>query len=357
MRRYLWTGIAALALLAAGCSRNDQQVATDVQNKINADTSFPDKGLSVSAANGVVTLTGNVSSDAARNAAANDAAQVAGVKTVINNLQVTPAATAGAGSPAGENPPAAQTDANPAPPPVAAVKPSPRSRPRSSSFANDSARNTAPQSTVADTGTNNTPPPAAAPAPTPVPEPQPVNIPSGTQVSIRLTDQLDSEKAQVGDVFHGSISQPIAVGDATVIPTTADVEGRVVDVKSAGRFAGQSDLVLELTRLRMNGKSYPLATDQWSKKGSSRGKATAGKVGGGAAVGAILGGIFGGGKGAAIGAAAGAGAGTGVAGATKGQQIILKPETVLEFHLQNSVSVVPGSNRQPMNANSNPSNN
>jgi hypothetical protein len=169
-------------------------------------------------------------------------------------------------------------------------------------------------------------------------------------LSIRLTDQLDSEKAQVGDVFHASISQPITVGDTTVIPTTADVEGRVVDVKSAGRFAGQSDLVLELTRLRMNGKSYPLATDQWSKKGSSRGKATAGKVGGGAAVGAILGGIFGGGKGAAIGAAAGAGAGTGVAGATKGQQIILKPETVLEFHLQNALSVVPGNGRQPMNS-------
>jgi hypothetical protein len=356
MRRYLWTGMAALSLLAAGCSRNDQQVATDVQNKINADASFPDKGLSVSASNGVVTLTGNVSSDAARNAAANDAAQVAGVKTVINNLQVTPAATAGTmGSPAGDNPPAAQTGANPAPPPVAAVKPSPRSRPRSSSFANDSARNTAPQSTVADTGTTNTPPPAAAPAPTPVPEPQPVNIPSGTQLSIRLTDQLDSEKAQVGDVFHASIASPITVGDATVIPTTADVEGRVVDVKSAGRFAGQSDLVLELTQLRMNGKSYPLATDQWSKKGSSRGKATAGKVGGGAAVGAILGGIFGGGKGAAIGAAAGAGAGTGVAGATKGQQIILKPETILEFHLQNTVSVVPGNNRQPMS--SGPSNN
>ena len=349
MKRYLWAGMAALALLA-GCSRagNDQQVATDVQNKINADTSFPDKGLSVSASNGVVTLTGNVSSDAARNAAANDAAQVAGVKTVINNLQVTPASAAGTmGSPAGENPP--QTGSNLAPPSAAAVKPSARLRPRSSSSVNDSTRYSAPQSTVADTSTANAPP-SAAPAPPPAPDPTPVSLPSGTQLSIRLTDQLDSEKAQVGDVFHASISQPITVGDTTVIPTTADVEGRVVDVKSAGRFAGQSDLVLELTRLRMNGKSYPLATDQWSKKGSSRGKATAGKVGGGAAVGAILGGIFGGGKGAAIGAAAGAGAGTGVAGATKGQQIILKPETVLEFHLQNALSVVPGNGRQPMNS-------
>src|SRR5262249_6806337 len=218
------------------------------------------------------------------------------------------------------------------------TQPAARTRPSLATSAGESA-GAAPANPGSSTNPSSS---AVAPAaPAPAPEPQPVAVPSGTQLSIRLTDQLDSEKAQVGDVFHAAISQPITVGDTTVIPTTADVEGRVVDVKSAGRFAGQSDLVLELTRLRMNGKSYPLATDQWSKKGSSRGKATAGKVGGGAAVGAILGGIFGGGKGAAIGAAAGAGAGTGVAGATKGQQIILKPETVLEFHLQNALSVVP----------------
>lgn len=174
-----------------------------------------------------------------------------------------------------------------------------------------------------------------------------------TQLSIRLNQELSSETAQVGDTFRGSISSPVVVGDTVVIPTTADVEGHVVDVKSAGRFAGQSDLVIELTRLHMNGKSYSLTTDRWSKAGSSRGKATAAKVGGGAAVGAILGGIFGGGKGAAIGAAAGAGAGTGVSAATKGQQIILKPETVLNFQLQSSISVVPGSRPQSMNSGSN----
>src|SRR5262249_58907421 len=101
--------------------------------------------------------------------------------------------------------------------------------------------------------------------------------------------------------------------------------GRVVDVKSAGRFAGKSDLILQLTRLKMNGKSYAIQTDQWSKEGSSRGKATAAKVGTGAAAGAILGGIFGGGKGAAIGAAAGAGAGTRVSPPPTGQHTGLQP--------------------------------
>ncbi len=182
-----------------------------------------------------------------------------------------------------------------------------------------------------------------------MPLPQKITVPSGTQISVRLNDEVDSEKAQVGDVFHGSISAPVTIGEETAIPTTADVEGRVVEVKSAGRFAGQSVLTLELTKLTMNGKAYSLQTSQWTKSGNGRGKSTAAKVGGGAAVGAVLGGIFGGGKGAAIGAAAGAGAGTGVSAATKGQQIILKPEAVIAFQLQGPITVTPGASRSAMN--------
>jgi hypothetical protein len=357
MRRYIWVGTVSLALIAAGCGRlgvggrTDQQVASDVQNKINADTSFPDKGLNVTAANGVVTLTGTVTSDAARAAAGADAAQVEGVKTVVNNLRVAQPDLAG--MQADPQPPAA---AAPAPRNVAA-KPSPRSasagnsRYRASSGQNNSnsnngdngLRTTVPANNGGQSVADSAP---AAPAPTPIPK---VTIPSGTQLSIRLTEELSSEKAQVGDVFHGSISAPITIDDQTVIPTTADVEGRVVDVKSAGRFAGKSDLILQLTRLKMNGKSYNIQTDQWNKDGSSRGKATAAKVGGGAAVGAILGGIFGGGKGAAIGAAAGAGAGTGVSAATKGQQIVLKPEAVISFTLESPLTVTPGAQRTSMN--------
>jgi BON domain len=353
MRRYFWVGIVSLALVAAGCARlavsarTDQQVASDVQNKINADASFPDKQLNVTAANGVITLSGTVSSDTARTAAAADAAQVEGVKTVVNNLVVAPPDLAGMQSDVQPQAPAA--------PRTAVVKPSPRtttarntgyqapSTQNNSNSGDSGLRTTVPANNGGQSVADSAP---AAPAPTPMPK---VTIPSGTQLSIRLTEELSSEKAQVGDVFHGSISAPITIDDQTVIPTTADVEGRVVDVKSAGRFAGKSDLVLQLTRIKMNGKSYNIQTDQWNKEGSSRGKATAAKVGGGAAVGAILGGIFGGGKGAAIGATAGAGAGTGVSAATKGQQIVLKPEAVISFTLESPLTVTPGAQRTSMN--------
>ena len=91
-------------------------------------------------------------------------------------------------------------------------------------------------------------------------------MPAGTQLSVRINDELNSETSQAGDVFHGSVSSPVTVDGKTVIPTTADVEGRVVDVKSAGRFKGQSDLVIELTSLKMNGKSYQISSDRWSKR-------------------------------------------------------------------------------------------
>lgn len=350
MRRYLGLTLASLVLIAAGCSRvgtpsgrTDAQIASDVQNKINTDNNLPDKQVTINANNGVVTLSGDVSSDAARNAAANDAAQVDGVKTVVNNLQVVPATTAG------NTQPEEQPEASTAPAPEPARRSARRSSPSHRSSRSSDTGDTGLRTTVPPTSASNAPADNYNQAPATPPAPQKVTVPAGTQLSIRITDELSSEKAQVGDVFHGSISSPVAIDGRTVIPTSADVEGRVVEVKSAGRFAGQSDLVIELTRLMMNGKSYQITSDRWSKQGSGRGKATAAKVGGGAAVGAILGGIFGGGKGAAIGAAAGAGAGTGVSAATKGQQIVLKPETVLSFQLQSPVTVQPGSSRQVMN--------
>jgi len=62
----LWVVLISLVMIAAGCSRvgnrSDDQVASDVQNKINGDASVPDKPLTIKANNGTVTLSGNVSS-------------------------------------------------------------------------------------------------------------------------------------------------------------------------------------------------------------------------------------------------------------------------------------------------------
>jgi hypothetical protein len=147
----------------------------------------------------------------------------------------------------------------------------------------------------------------------------------------------------MGETFRATLDSPLAVDGDVAIPAGHDVEGHIVDVKSAGKFAGQSLLVLQLDRISVGGKYYSIQTDQYKKQGSSRGKNTAEKVGAGAGIGAIIGAIAGGGKGAAIGAAAGGGLGGGVQAATKSQQIKLASETVLNFTLQGPVTVLPTS--------------
>ena len=84
--------ILLLALgLTVACTRaaNDAQIANQVQSKITADGNIQNKQIGVQSSNGVVTLSGTVASELERSAAANDAAQVSGVKTVVNNLQVS----------------------------------------------------------------------------------------------------------------------------------------------------------------------------------------------------------------------------------------------------------------------------
>ena len=163
---------------------------------------------------------------------------------------------------------------------------------------------------------------------------------------MRLVDTIDSETSQPGQTFHATLDSPLSYEGDVAIPSGYDVEGHIVDVKSAGKFAGQSILALQLDRISAGGKYYNLQTDQYRRQGTSRGKNTAEKVGAGAGIGAIIGAIAGGGKGAAIGAAAGGGLGGGVQAAGKGQQIRLPSETVLNFTLQAPLTVV-ATNRGP----------
>ncbi len=330
----MFVGILLVLALAVGCSKksNDAQIIGEIAQKIQADPNIQVKAIAVQSTDGVVTLTGVVNSDTERTAAANDAGQIEGVKTVVNNLTVQQAAAAPAEQPMAEAP---------KPEPVRNTARS-SSRKTSASHARSNNDYVPPQDTVSQM----TPPPApvnVAPAAPPAPpKPQMITIPDGTQLSIRLIDPLDSEKNQVGDSFRATLNHSVVVGDKTAIPSGADIVGRVVDVKGATHFSGQSVLAVELVSVAMGGKTYELHTQEYRKEGTARGKNTAAKVGGGAAVGAIIGAIAGGGKGAAIGAAAGAGAGTGVQAITKGQKIQWPAETVLSFNLVSPLTVTPG---------------
>jgi hypothetical protein len=338
--------------VAAGCSRarNDSQLQGDVQSKIYSDPQVQSRQITVESKDGVVTLSGYTNSDAERAVAAGDAAQVSGVKTVVNNLQVQAPQTATATPPAAA--PTPTPEEQPAPVERKATRSQRASRP-ARTHPSSSASNESSGAVSAPVMANNSEPATPPPPPAP-PPPKPVTIPAGTNISVRLIDTIDSEKSQMGQTFRATLDSPLSDDQGNVvIPAGYDVTGKLTDVKSAGRFAGQSSVVMELTRLAVGSRSYGLQTNQYERHGSSRGKGTVAKVGGGAALGAIIGGLAGGGKGAAIGATVGAGAGTGVSAATKGQQIVLPSETVLNFQLQAPISAFiaenPNSNRQRVN--------
>ncbi len=168
-----------------------------------------------------------------------------------------------------------------------------------------------------------------------------VTIPAGQTLLVRMIDGVDSSKNHVGDVFHASLETDLNVSDVLVAHKGTDVYGRLANAQEAGHISGSSELQLELTRLVIDGKDYPVVSSDYTLKGKGRGKNTAEKVGGGAAVGAIIGAIAGGGKGAAIGAGVGAGAGGAVQVLTRGQQVKVPSETLLEFRLQQPATVAP----------------
>src|SRR5947209_1946033 len=368
--------LSVILSFGVGCAKkpDDAKVSSEVQSKFSQDSGLSTKQVAVQTDNGVVTLSGTVDNDTQREAAGKQAASVAGVKTVINNLQVS---NEGKPSAIAELPAQAPMNTQEASaPPAEAARPSKdrdRDRDRDKEKKSSKAHDRASKAHAQDdsnggqmTAGNQAPPPAsqdntAPPAdnsaamqapPPPPPAPKKFIIDQGTQLTVRLVDPVDSEKNQTGDTVRATLNAPLTSDGEEAVPAGVEVTGHLISVKSAGKFAGQSEVVLQLDSLSSGGRTFNIQTDQYKKTGSSRGKNTAEKVGGGAVIGGIIGALAGGGKGAAIGAAAGAGVGGGVQAATKSQQIKLPSETILNFTLQAPVTVVqaskPDVNRQKL---------
>jgi hypothetical protein len=372
--RFATAVILAITLgLGMGCARkpDDARISAGVQGKFSQDSGLSTKQLTVQFSDGVVTLGGTVDNDAQREAASRQAASVPGVKTVVNNLKVGegPTVAASAAQPTSST---ATSNVPPADKPKAGVS--------KRAVKVDASRDSIPDKNPAhaqdqDHGANANPtgagnaaapvadaqtplapadnaaaqPPPPAPAAPGPPALKKLIVDPGTQVTVRLIDPIDSEKNQAGDTFHATLNAALTSDGEEAVPAGVELTGHLVDVKSAGKFSGQSVVVLQLDSLSSGGKTYSLQTDQCRKEGKSRGKSTTEKVGGGAILGGIIGAIAGGGKGAAIGTAAGAGVGGGAQAASKSQQIKLPSETVLNFTLQEPVEVVqatsPNANR------------
>jgi hypothetical protein len=187
-----------------------------------------------------------------------------------------------------------------------------------------------PQSSLPDN------PEAQAPAEV---KPDYVTIPAGTRISVRTIDAIDSTRNAIGDRFQASLTEPLTLEGSVVVDRDTLVYGQLTQSKESGTFTGRSQLRLELTGIVVNGKMVPVVTGEYEVSGKSRGASTAKRTVGGAALGAIIGAAADGGQGAAIGAGVGAGAGAGSEIITKGDQVKVPSETLLDFTLEQDVSI------------------
>jgi hypothetical protein len=168
-----------------------------------------------------------------------------------------------------------------------------------------------------------------------------ITVPAGQAMLVRMIDEVDSKHNVVGDVFKATLETDLVVNDTLVAHRGSDVYGRLAYAKEAGHFSGSSELQLELTRIMIDGREFPVVSGEYTLRGKGRGGDTAKKVGGGAVAGAIIGAIAGGGQGAAIGAGVGSAAGAGAQVLTRGHQVKVPSETLLEFRLDQPVTVTP----------------
>jgi hypothetical protein len=178
-------------------------------------------------------------------------------------------------------------------------------------------------------------------------------IGEGTSIRVHLLDRLSTMDSREGDTFRTRVATDVVEGGQVIIPSGAEIDGRVSDV-SSGHVGGRGSMRLRPETVVMpNGSRYHLdayvagapgsrvKTDNEGTIGAeARIKRGAIEYGAAMGAGAITGAALGGGAGALAGTLIGAGVIT-VHLLVTHPQANLEPGTVLLFTLTRSLNLTP----------------
>lgn len=173
-------------------------------------------------------------------------------------------------------------------------------------------------------------------APRPNVAPRRGEVPSGTDLDVRLERELSSRTAQVEDRFTATTVVDLYQGNDLLVPAGSTVRGVVSSVNKATRTDRKGSLTVAFDQITVNGKAFPMHATVQQALESEGIKGEVGKIGAGAGVGAILGGIIGGAKGALLGILIGGG---GTIAATEGKDVTLPAATVLRVRLDQPLQI------------------
>jgi hypothetical protein len=161
-------------------------------------------------------------------------------------------------------------------------------------------------------------------------------VPSGTEIDVRLERELGSGTTQVEDRFTATTLADLYNGNDVLIPAGSTLRGVVSSVSKATRTDRKGSMTVAFDQITINGRSYPIHATVSQALESEGIRGEVGKIGAGAGVGAILGGILGGAKGALLGILIGGG---GTIAATEGKDVTLPAGTVLRVRFEQPLMV------------------
>jgi hypothetical protein len=179
-------------------------------------------------------------------------------------------------------------------------------------------------------------PRATAPAGTGTTTRGALEIPSGTEIDVRLSNNLNSGTAQVEDRFEATTLVDVNVSGRTAIPAGSVVRGVVTAVEPATRTNRTAKMTVSFDQVTVNGRAYPMRGTVTQAIEGEGIKGETARIGTGAGVGAIIGGILGGFKGALAGILIGAG---GTIAATEGKEVELPQGSVLRVRVDSPIQI------------------
>lgn len=159
----------------------------------------------------------------------------------------------------------------------------------------------------------------------------PVALQSGTALTIRMSEQVNSRHNKTGTRFTAVLEANLMAGDTLVAKKGSQVYGVLTNVKKAGRIAGSAQLTLELTEISIDGDMHKIATQPINGTGENTARTSVGRTARAAAIGGLIDG--------SDGAKTGAKVGVGAAILTKGSDIQIPQGTLLDFVLRTPLNL------------------
>jgi hypothetical protein len=96
-----------------------------------------------------------------------------------------------------------------------------------------------------------------------------VTLPSGTVISVRVTDDVDSHKNHVGELITGSVDPSVLIDDHVVIPRGTEAHMRLTEDEKGGRLLGKASVRLELVALVIHQEKVDVNTNDYEKSQSA----------------------------------------------------------------------------------------